>query len=210
MVVGRRVGFYLSGIASLLFLACASKVLVPPRIDLTSYGTIGMIEFTSKSPGGLGHRASQDFVAAIHAAQPGVPILELGKKRRVLRSVERDVLDPEAIRAIGEKYRVDAIIVGDLDVERVRPRFSVNSLMESASAGAYIEGSLGARIFQARSGATIWTNAARGQEAIAHVNVRNRGLPRLGATDPEGAQGRLVRRLVGRVTADFWPHYEND
>lgn len=210
MVVARKVGLYLSAISFLIFAACASKVLVPPRIDLASHGTIGMIEFSSSAPGGLGQQASQEFVAAIHAAQPGVPILELGEKSQVLLSVQRAALDPETIRAIGEKYRVDAIVAGDLDVERVRPRFSVNSLMESASAGAYVEGSLGARIYEARSGATIWTNAARGREAIAHVNVRNRGLPQLGATDPGGAQERLVHRLVGHVTADFWPHYEKE
>ena len=147
-------------------------------------------------------------MAAIQSAQPGVPILELGEEGRVLRSVQRDALDPETIYAIGEKYRVDAIVAGDLDAEGVKPEFSVGSLMQSMSASAYIEGFLTARIFEARSGATIWTNTARGKETVAHVNISKSSLPHFGAKDPGDAQGRLVRGLVARVTADFWPHYE--
>lgn len=208
MIARRKVGFYLLGIASIVVSACASKVLVPPRIDLASYGTIGMIEFSSNTAQDLGSLASQEFVAAIQSAQPGVPILELGEEDRVLRSVQRDALDLEAIHAIGKKYRVDAIISGDLEAEGVKPKLSVGSLMQSMSASAYVEGFLTARIFEARSGATIWTNTARGKETVAHVDISKRSLPRFGAKDPSDAQGRLVHGLVARVTSDFWPHYE--
>jgi hypothetical protein len=76
------------------------------------------------------------------------------------------------------------------------------------SASAYIEGSLSAKIFEARSGATIWTNAARGKETVAHVNLSTSRLPRLDAKNREDANGRLVQGLVARLTSDFWPHYE--
>lgn len=208
MIPNRKVGLYLIGIASIVVSACASKVLVPPRVDLARYGTIGMIEFSSDDGEGLGPLASQEFVAAIQSAQPGVPILELGEKGRVLRSVQRDALDPEAISAIGEKYRVDAVVAGDFDAEGVRPKFSMGSMMKSMSASAYIEGVLIARIFEARSGATIWMNTARGRETVAHVDISKSSLPHFGAQDPGDAQGRLVRGLVARLTTDFWPHYE--
>ena len=61
MIARRKVGLYLLGIASIVVSACASKVLVPPRVDLASYGTIGMIEFSSDTAQGPGA-----------AGQPGV------------------------------------------------------------------------------------------------------------------------------------------
>jgi hypothetical protein len=208
MISSRKVGFYLLGIASVVVLACASEVSRSPRIDLARYGTIGMIEFSSNAARELGPLASQEFVAAIQSAQPGVPILELGDESRVLRSVQRHELDPETIHEIGKKYRVDAIVAGDLDTKGVRPEFSVDSEKHSMSASAYIEGSLSAKIFEARSGATIWTNAARGKETVAHVNLSTSRLPRLDAKNREDANGRLVQGLVARLTSDFWPHYE--
>jgi hypothetical protein len=209
MTVSRRkVGLYLLGIASFVVSSCASEVSRSPRIDLARYGTIGMIEFSSNAAHELGPLASQKFVAAVQSAQPGVPILELGDESRVLRSVQRHELDPETIHEIGKKYRVDAIVAGDLDTRGVKPEFSVDSTRHSMSASAYIEGSLSAKIFEARSGATIWTNAARGKETVAHVDLSTSHLPRVGAKNRDDAHGRLVHALVSRVTADFWPHYE--
>ena len=37
--------------------------------------------------------ASQDFLQKLQAAQPGVPVLELGGEDRVLRAIGRDKVD---------------------------------------------------------------------------------------------------------------------
>jgi hypothetical protein len=202
----RKVGLYLLVTAAFVVSACASKVSQPPRVDLARYGTIGMIEFSSNEAHDLGPLASEKFVAAIQSAQPGVPILELGDEGRVLRTVQRYELDPETIHAIGKKYKVDAIVSGNLDTRGIKPEFSVDSSTHSMSATAYIEGSLRAKIFEARSGATIWTNSARGRETVAHVDLSTTRLPSLGGEGRDDAHGRLVHALVARVTADFWPH----
>jgi hypothetical protein len=152
--------------------------------------------------------ASREFLAAIHAAQPGTPVLELGSELRVLGAVRADAMDPRTIRSIGEKYGVDAVVVGVLGTQEVKPKVAVDPSVKWVSAAAELEGALDARILETRSGATIWTAAARGREQVARVDVSGSGLSGLGANHPDEAKARLVRGLVDQATVDFWPHWE--
>jgi hypothetical protein len=197
----RQIALHLIGILMLATLGCAKpKVWVPPRIDLHQYGTLGMVEL--RSPLGYGPSATQQFVATLHGAQAGVPVLELGPLAQVLESVGHETLGPDAVRAIGEKYRVEVLAVGDLGIEQPRPNFSIRSFTE-AKASADIVGTLNARFFDARSGATIWSDQARGKRNVAHLNVAAGQRPRFGAVDPEGEHAKLIGWLVSRVTGDF-------
>ena len=54
------------------------------------------------------------------------------------------------------------------------------------SAGAHIEGYLGARIYETRSGATIWANGFRRKETVAQLGLSRAGLSGLGATHRPG------------------------
>lgn len=188
----------------LLLLApgCARQpdVWVPPRIDLQAYGTLGLIEF--RSPPGYGPLATRQFVATLHAAQAGVPVLELGPLPEVLRAVGHAALGPDAVRAIGERYRVDVVVLGDLEIEQPRPRFAIESFTQ-ASARAEILGTLDTRFLDTRSGATIWSDQARGARSVAHFDVTAGQLPHFEAVDPEGEEAQLVAWLVGHVTGDF-------
>jgi len=193
----------LSGIAIGLLVAfgCAKpKVWVPPRIDLHRYGTLGLVEF--RSGHGHGPMATQRFLATVHAAQAGVPVLELGSLEGVLRSVGHEAMGPEAARAIGERYAVRALVIGDLDIDPPRPNFSVQSFTQ-ANASAEILGTLNARIMDVRSGATIWSNEARGKRTVAHLNMSAGSRPQFGAVDPDGEHAKLVAWLVDRITGDF-------
>jgi hypothetical protein len=197
----RTLAIQLAGILTLAALGCAKpKVWVPPRIDLHQYGTIGMIEVAAA--GGYGSMATQQLVASLHSAQRGIPVLELGPLADVLRSVEQPALGPAAIRAIGERYRVDAVLVGDLEIDEPRPNFSIQSFTE-ANASAEILGSLTARLLEAGSGATVWSDQARGKRTLAHLNLATGRLPQFGAVDPDGEHAQLVGWLVDQVTVDF-------
>jgi hypothetical protein len=210
MVACRNVRFTPLAVAvvvcSLTAACSSSKVLIPPRVDLARYGTIGMIGFSSTS-GDLGEMASREFLAAVQQAQPGTPVLELGEQTQVLGTIRADALDPQTIRSIGEKYGVDAVVVGVLGAQEVRPKVAVNP-SEWISASAELEGTLDARILETRSGATIWTAAARSREQVARVDVSGGGLSGIGANHPDEAKQRLVRGLVEQATIDFWPHWE--
>lgn len=197
----RQLAVQLVGLLILTVLGCAKpKVWVPPRIDLEQQGTLGLIQF--QSPEGYGTMATQQFVAAVHAAQAGVPVLELGPLGPVLEAVGHETMGPDAVRAIGERYRVDVVVLGDLEVEKPRPNFSIHSLVE-ANASAEILGTLHTRFLDARSGATTWSDQARGKRTLAHLNLTSGQRPRFGVADPDGEEVQLIGWLVGQVTADF-------
>ena len=205
LAVRRWLALYGIALGLLVCFGCAKpKVWVPPRIDLHQYGTLGLVEI--RSGRGHGPMATQRFLAMVHAAQAGVPVLELGPLPQVLQSVGQEKLGPDAVRAIGEKYGVDALVVGDLDIDRPRPNFSVQSFAQ-ASASADILGTLNARILEVRSGATIWSNEARGKRTIAHLNISAGHRPQFGAVDPDGEDTKLVAWLVDRITGDFRGHW---
>ena len=189
--------------------ACSSSTLVqvPPRVDLTKYGAIGMIEFGSGDSQNLGRQASREFLSALQAAQPGVAVLELGDEARVLQSLGADALDPETMRSIGDKYQVDAVIFGVLDTKPVKPKLSVGSAIESLSASAEIEANLNAKMFEAQTGATVWSSVARDRATVAEFSVSGEGLSGFGASYPDEANERLVTGLVSLATSDFRPTY---
>jgi len=197
----RQIALHLIGILMFAAFGCAKpKVWVPPRIDLHQYGTLGLIEFGSTS--GYGPIVTQQFVASLHSAQAGVPVLELGPLAQVLASVGHEALDPDAVRAIGARYRVDIVTAGDLDLDQPQPNFSIRSFTE-ANASAEILGTLNTRFLDARSGATIWSDQARGKRTVAHLNMAVGRRPQFGAVDPEGENAKLVTWLVSRVSGDF-------
>lgn len=204
----RQIALQLLVIATLSGFGCAAKrqsVWVPPRVDLHAYGTLGMVELDARP--GYGEIATRKFVASLHSAQPGTPVLELGQSAQVLRAVGREVMDPVTVRAIGEKYHVDVVVLGDLALDPVKPRWSLQSFTE-ATASAEIHGTLSARFYDAASGATIWSDSAGGRRTIAHLDLAMGSRPQFDAVDPDGEQAALVSWLVGQVTSDFRGHWE--
>jgi len=215
MLVHPRLGVAFLGLAlaGALVVGCSKsvpreKVWFPPRVDLARWGTLGMIEFSAFEAPSLGPLASREFLAALQSAQPGTPVIELGDERRVLAERGADALGPDAIRAIGERHRVDALVVGRLAAQPSVPSLAFDSSAFWASASAELEGTLDARIFDTRTGATVWSTAARASEPLARVDISSNGVSGLGASSAQDANLRLVRSLVARATADFWGRWE--
>lgn len=196
------------GVLLVLVSACSStRVLMPAPIDLHAFGTIGLLEFTSAAGANINILASREFLAAIHSAQPGVPVLEIGDRQRGLAAVGHAAIDADAIRALGKRHQVDTLLVGELDARRVTPGVRLGTGFESLSAGADLQGALTVRMYDTRTGATLWTEAVTGSTPIAAVAVANGDLSGLGVTDPHAAESRLVQALVSRATQDFWPYW---
>ena len=182
-------------------LGCASKpkVLIPPRVDLGSFGNLALVEFTATGGERLGVIASREFLTAMQSAQPGTPVLELGDE------VPGGRLDVRALRAIGERYHVDAVVVGELEAHHVKPNVSFDSAVRWVTASAQLEGIMNARILDTRTGATLWSSGARATREIARVDLSNGNVA--GKT-PDDARQELVEALVGTTTADFWAHWQ--
>ncbi len=195
-------------VAFVTALGCSKQVMVsvPPNMDLEVFEAIGMVEFSSNSEGNLDQFASQKFLESIQSSQPGVSVIELGDGKVLLESIEHDEMNYEAIKAIGEKYDLDAIIVGNMEVTDVKPRVSLQNLITSLSASAAVDASLTARLYETQRGATLWTQSARSTATVASVGLSGL-LVRFDATDPENAYGDLVNGLVYTLTEDFRVHY---
>jgi len=193
-----------------MFYACVhtEKVLVPPRVELKSYPHIGVIEFSTNAEDTLKAYVTQNFIQNIQSAQPGTRILELGDEKQILHSLGQGKLDPEAVRSIGKKYNVDALILGHLEVSEIKPKINIYTSPRALHAGAYIEAALQTKILETSSGATLWTNATTGKTPIADISLIEEGPVRIGVSDPKEKYGKLVPELVYVNTHDFRCRYE--
>lgn len=195
---------------TILFGGCShtEKVVLPPKMDLRSYGTVAVIDFYAGADRELSQNITQKFIQSLQAAQPGVRVLELGAQALVLKKIGQAKLDPVSIRAIGEIYRVDLLVFGELTVSEPKPSVRLSSTWQSMRVGADIEASLMTKVWETDSAVTLWTNSSRRRESVAKLKADTGGNIDFGATDPDRTHGKLVANLVYANTADFRSHYE--
>lgn len=183
------------------------KVLVPPLVNLQPFNNIGIIEFSTNAEGNLKPYVTQKFIQCIQTAQPGTRILELGSEEKVLRSIRRNEIDLDAVILIGKEYKVDALILGHLDVSELIPKIKAFSAYEAMHVQIHIEAALRTRIVETQSGATVWTQATTGKTSVARLTLTSGGAFDLGMSDPREKYGKLVPELIYANTADFRSMY---
>lgn len=193
--------------AVFLLLNCGKKVLVPPKIDLGSYNKLGLITFSSETKGKLRDFVTQKFMEELQRAQPGTPVVELGPVEEVLAKVNADRLDLDALQAIGNKYLVDAIITGNLEVTNIQPKINLSTFLNAMSVEAEVEASLNAKLIETVDAATLWSNSVSGKKTVGNITLDRGGIAIFDAQNPEKAYGQLTRWLVVGVTKDFRPTY---
>ena len=193
-----------------VFSGCShtEQVLIPPHMDLAPYRIIGVIEFSSNREAELRQYVTQNYLQTVLNAQPQVRFLELGSQDLVLSKIKHRQLDYEAIKSIGRLYNIDAIIFGNLNLSEVKPKISLSSTWQSMKAGAEVEASLIAKLWETDSGVMRWTNSTQGKDSVARLSANTSGNISFGAKDPEEAYGKLIPQLVYANTADFRSYYE--
>jgi hypothetical protein len=185
-------------------------VRVPPRVDLGEWPTIGIVDFATEGDPALGELATARFVEMLQDAQPGSRLVELGSEVRLLAEIEMERFDFEAVRALGDRYRVDAVIAGTLELSKVKPNVKLGEAFTSLRASANLDGELAARLLEARSGAIAWSRSARASENVAHLGMSGGSLPTFRVGDPGDAATGLVSRLVSNLSADFHPTWREE
>lgn len=186
--------------------SCSRTVLVtvPPRVDLGAYSTVGVIRFETDGLSPAEPDVTQRFLASVQAAQPGVRLLELGPQHAVLRAVDCPTLDFEAIRAVGARFGVDAVLSGRLTVSPVQPSFSVRPDLSALNARASVNGALQGTLRETSRGATVWTNGASGAWNLASIGLDAQGVPTYGrVADADRKRDQMVGELVHAATHDF-------
>jgi len=195
---------------ALTLCGCAKTitVTVPPRVDLKAFPTIGLIEFDAQPPGELGPDATQMFLGNLQAAQPGVPVLELGSRDKVLREVGMADLDSLAIRAIGEKYGVAAVLSGSVELSEVQTDTKLASDLSALTARVKIGGKMSGKLWDSANGATIWTNSSWGSWPVAKISLTEGGAGSFSYRDPSEKRNQMLMSLVKALNGDFWATYE--
>ena len=183
------------------------RVAVPPRVDLREYPTVGLVGFGSNARGELDRISTERFLRALHAAQPGTRVVELGSEKQVLAQVGRRNWDRETFRLVSEENGVDAIVLGRVDVERKAPDVKFSSFVNRLSVKQDVNVELTARLIEADSGATMWTDGAKCTTNLAHASFTDRGGASFGASNPDEAYGEMVDGLVWQVTDAFRTRY---
>jgi hypothetical protein len=195
----------------MLVFGCASKTVlvpVPPRIDLRSYDAIGVIDFAGESADELGQTATQQFMSAVHASQPGVRFLELGPMDRLLSQARSARIDPATVKMLGAQYKIDSLFTGTYEVSESAAQVSVDKDLSSVRTSTRVRMSLTVRQWDTKNGATIWTQTRHGEWPVAKVRVQTGQSVGVRVSDPRERYGELMEQLVRAVTSDFAVQYE--
>lgn len=205
----RHMHLWILAILMTILFGCANTVVVrvPPRMELKPYNTIGIVEFAATGQDAPQRDMTQAFMEYLQAGQPGVRIVELGPQDQLLRSMGLKDLDLAAIKAIGEKYNVDAVMTGHLEVSEVKPNIQLTSLT-SVSAQAYVNAAVSTKLRESKTGATAWSSSAHGKWNLANVNASAKGPVNFGMSDRQNKYRKMVNDLARVVTADLRPTFE--
>ena len=185
---------------------CAAHyTIVPPDVDLTTMGTVGLVTFkAANAKGDLDAVATQAFLEEVTAAQR-VPVVELGPAETVLGDIGRTEFDREAILAIGRKHGLDAVFLGEVAVTKVKPQIDLAApLTRSLFARAAMDMTVKVRLVSATNGATVWTNSAVRQGTVGSVGMDG-GVPVFAVRDKNAALNDLLRQIMFQLTWDFRP-----
>lgn len=191
----------LSAAMLLVGLGCCRQ-LVPPAIDLRTYEIVGVITFKTTSPGNLADFATQKFIEWIRRDQKGIRVIELGTEADVLAAVGKARLDPDAVKAIAQKYNIKTLITGDLSVSHVRPRIGFAPGIKWLNVSGDVDATLDARMIETETGASVWSGSGHDEREVGSIGF-NDGRFSFNAQDPEAAYGDLIRELVKKTTRDF-------
>ena len=186
---------------------CSSTVVVqvPPRVDLRSYSTIGIVEFGSNSERAINAHATRQLQEQIQAAQPGTRFIELGDRQAVLASVGARELDLGAFKKIGQKYGVAAVFLGDIAYSEPRADLKIADLEKLEGAiRAEVRGDISSRLVETATGASVWTSSAWARRQLGAVSVSaERGVS--GDIRKSNPRDEMVPALVYHLTQDFRP-----
>jgi hypothetical protein len=186
---------------------CSRTVLVPvpPRMDLKSYGTLGIVEFASNSDPAISNYATQQFQEHVQGAYPGTPILELGNRETVLAAVGATQFDADAITKIGKKYGVTAVFLGDIVYSEPKTDIRLTDINKiEGGVRTEVRGDMSTKLMETQSGASVWSSSAWAKRQIGSVSLSTkRGVSAtVGDSNP---RKDMVPALILHLTQDFRP-----
>ncbi len=170
--------------------ACAShRILVPPRLNLVPYGSVGLVTFTIENAKGTLHEfATQRFEEYVLAAQTGIEVQHFPQADSA-----------QALSGTGPRP-VPVVFLGHLKVSNVKPSGGLIGLT-LPHVEAMVTAELSVELRSTKTGGTLWRSSAAATEKVGGLALVG-GQPEFSARDPNDAYGHLVDRLVYAVTYD--------
>src|SRR6266699_1927734 len=174
------------------------NVLLPPAMDLTQYGHVGLVTFTTENAKGkLSALATGKFEEYVLGAQKGVEVLELGAPERLLQRAGATDLGPAAAQTLAtDSNPVPLVFFGHLRVSNVKPSGGLLGI-------THLEGTvtveLTVALLSTKTGGTLWRSSSTRSEKIGGLSIVG-GVPYFSAEDPNDAYGHLINALVYDVT----------
>jgi hypothetical protein len=197
-------GFTLLSFAVLWGCSSTELVSVPPRMDLKSYGTLGIVEFASNSDSTINTNATRQFQEHVQAAQPGTPFLELGSREAVLAAVGASRFDVDTLKKIGDKYGVAAVFLGDI-VYAEKTDVKVTDITKvEGGVRTEVRGDISSRLMETRTGANVWSSSAWAKRQVGRLSVSaEKGVS--GGMSNANPREEMLPALVKHLTQDFRP-----
>lgn len=203
-------GSVLSGIVLLFLISCASteRVYYPPRFDLARLGRLGIITFSDNARPSVGDYATQQFQSEIQTAQVGIPIVELGAEKDLLKNIGSSQLDIEAFKKIAQQYKVAAVFYGDVNYSDIKTNVNLNDITRlDASLDAKLDGTLSVKMVETESGATLWSDSTTWNRKLGKVSVNKDTGVSVGFNGYEDAYRKLIPDMVHSITHVFRGRY---
>lgn len=193
---------------SLAMLAGCTKTVrvnVPPRMDLSRYETLGLVEFASNANPAINAHATRQFQEHIQSAQPGTPILDLGTREALLKTMGARQFDVDTIKRIGEKYGVAAIFLGDIAYSEPKTDIKITDIDKlEGGVRTEIRGDISSKLVETRTGASVWSSSAWATRQIGKLRVSAEdGVS--GRMSDSNPREEMVPALVFHLTQDFRP-----
>ena len=186
-------------ISSLLFLwGCLART--PPKMDLKPYNQIGVIAFNLENArGNIGDLVASKFVQVISKSHRRANLIKLGSLEEVQKRIGKSELD---IKAIGDKYGVDAVFIGTVGLSDVKAHIEESGLSANLKVLADATLTITAQLISTATGEVLWTNSITEKEKLAQIRMSGE-IPTFAADDSDRAYGLMLEDLVYKLTADF-------
>lgn len=188
-------------ISGLLFL-WGCMVRIPPRVDLKPYNQIGIISFNLENArGNIGDLVASKLIKIIKKSQRKAHLIKLGSSKQVQKRIGKSELD---VKAVGERYEVDAVFVGTVSLSDVEAHIEESGLFANLKVLANANFTITAKLISTATGEVLWKNSITEKRKLTQIRV-GRGTPEFAANDPNRAYGLMIEELVYKLTMDFCP-----
>jgi len=198
-------------ISGLLFWwGCMART--PPKVDLKPYNQIGVISFSLENArGDIGNLVASKLIEVISKSHRRANFIKLGNLEEVQKRIGKSPLPPFNkggnelnIKAVGDKYGVDAVFIGTVSLSDVKAHIEESGLSANLKVLADAKLTITAQLISTATGEVLWTNSITEKEKLTQIRMSGE-IPTFAADDPNRAYGLMIEDLVYKLTADFRP-----